>query len=64
MMPNKIQPREYSRDGGIDGFSHETTLGCERELERQQRRLELERELRRESEQVECRQPCGFSLLL
>ena len=22
IVPNKIQPQEYSRDGGIDGISH------------------------------------------
>jgi len=42
-IPNKIQLREYSRGGGIDGFMHENdrALGGERQLE--QRWLERQR---------------------
>ena len=61
--PNSIQPREYSRGGGIDNISHEITLGRERKLELRQRWLERQCELRRESEQVERWQSGGLSLL-
>ena len=47
----------------MDGILHEATLGCERELERRQRRLERQRQLCSESEQVERWQSGRFSPL-
>lgn len=32
-IPNKIQPREHSKGGGVDGFLYERTLRCQCELE-------------------------------
>ena len=52
-IPNKIQLREHSRSGGVDGFIHENdrALGSERQLE--QRWLERQCQLGDESERVE-----------
>ena len=49
-----IQPREHSRGGGLDGSSHESSLGRERALVRRQ--LECQRQFRREPERLERRQ--------